>query len=161
MSTLRVNNIQSFTSADPVTINDSLKVTGSSTFTGSVSILATSWTALDVRGGVSTFSGGITGSGDLTMSGSLTTTGNSELGNRTLNQHKVTGSLSISGSTNLTGLVTVKDSLIVTGSVILQQSAGNSNTIIFGNLLPTSSLGLSTGQLYRTGSSLDEIKIKL
>jgi len=53
--------------------------------------------------------------------------------------------------------VTVKDSLTVTGSV----NQITSNTIIFGNLLPTSSLGLDRGQLYRTGSNFDEIKITL
>ncbi len=40
MSTLQVNSINSFTPSDPVTINDSFKVTGSSTFTGSINIQA-------------------------------------------------------------------------------------------------------------------------
>ena len=60
MSTLQVDSINSFTPSSPVTINDSLKVTGSSTFTGSVGI-QTGAGGLNVTG-VSTFNGGITGS---------------------------------------------------------------------------------------------------
>ena len=48
--------------------------------------------------------------------------------------------------------VIVNDALTVTGS----------NSIKFDlNCLPTSSANLETGTLYRTGSSYDEIKIKL
>ena len=46
--------------------------------------------------------------------------------------------------------VVVNDSLTVTGS----------NSIKFDlNSVPTSSAGLSAGDIYRTGSSFDEIKI--
>jgi hypothetical protein len=48
--------------------------------------------------------------------------------------------------------VIINDSFIVTGS----------NFIKFDqNAIPTSSLGLAYGQLYRTGSNLDEIRIKV
>ena len=39
MSTLQVDTINSFTTVNPVEINDNFRVTGSSTFTGSIDIL--------------------------------------------------------------------------------------------------------------------------
>ena len=48
MSTLKVNNIQSFTTADPVIINDFLEVKGNISASGSL------FTFLEVKGNIST-----------------------------------------------------------------------------------------------------------
>jgi hypothetical protein len=69
MSTLKVNTIQSYTAADPVSITDSFKVSGSTQLSGSVSI-----------------------------NGNLTTTGNSAFGNSQSDSHVFTGSFIASSS---------------------------------------------------------------
>jgi len=137
MSTLQVDSINSFTPSDPVTINDSLKVTGSSTFTGSVGVLAgngeitlSSNKPVSISTAGIEVASGITGSNGLVISAS---TG-------------VTAAI-ITGSTNLEGATTVgtannPQNLTVKG-----------NTFVSGNLQVTGSTHTLTGTVGVLGNT--------
>lgn len=78
--------------------------------------------------------------------------------------HAVTGSIITSGSLNVIGNATITGSLTVSGSGTLTNigpAVFSGSVSIDFTTVPTSSVGLTPGQLYRTGSAFDEIRIKL
>jgi len=56
---------------------------------------------------------------------------------------------------------TFSGSSVDTNTLVVNNTSSLNEIILNPNSIPTSSLGLSIGQLYRTGSNFDEIKINL
>jgi len=176
MSTLKVNNIESFTGANPVTINDELQISGSS----ATGLKSFSHGQTTIASGINTHAEGLStkASGSYSHAEGRQTL---SIGQASHAQGYLTtssGNFSFAAGQNTEAHKLAQAVFGVYNKEFSQPYAfiiGNGNFSTRKNLavfatasilfdtgsIPTSSLGLSTGQLYRTGSSLDEIKIKL
>lgn len=183
MSTLQVDSINSFTPSDPVTINDSFKVTGSSTFTGSVGVLAgngeitlSSNKPVSISTAGIEVASGITGSNGLVISastgvtaaiitGSTNLEGATTVGTANNPQNLtvkgntfVSGNLQVTGSThNLTGTVGVLGNTTLTGNITTTGNSeiGNSITDIHAFTGSYISLSGSKAMVFKASSSGD------
>ena len=150
MSTLQVNSINSFTPSDPVTINDSFKVTGSSTFTGSIDIQAphtitgttASFNLVKVNGGETLLhsSGGISVFGDISGSGTGSFIG---LGVNTSNARVAPGTISGSGF-NIASKVTANSGSFIGGVIV---GIANDNAPLAGGVAVGASGISSSGDI--------------
>ena len=138
MSILQVNTINSFTPSLPVEIADDLNVKTGFILSGS-----------EMKMGIirpHSVQAGITLSGSVLVNG---------FGNVHINYGHLSSSFAKINTITPASSTTV----ILSGSITV--SGSNSRRFKFGNvnIIPTSSVGLPTGTIYRTGSSFDEIKI--
>ena len=150
MSTLQVNSINSFTPSDPVTINDSFKVTGSSTFTGSIDIQAphtitgttASFNLVKVNGGETLLhsSGGISVFGDISGSGTGSFIG---LGVNTSNARVAPGTISGSGF-NIASKITANSGSFIGGVIV---GIANDNAPLAGGVAVGASGISSSGDI--------------
>lgn len=180
MSTLQVDTINSYTPSLPVEVNDTLFVRTGYILSGS-EIKTDVIRRNSAQAGI-TLSGSVLVSGfgnvhinyghlsssfvkvnDVTpasgtvinLSGSVTVTGNTP-------QLQTVGSSGLLSS-SFAKIDTIRPSsentVILSGSITV--SGSNVRRFKFGNvnMVPTSSAGLPTGTIYRTGSNFDEIKI--
>ena len=154
MSTLQVNSINSFTPSDPVTINDSFKVTGSSTFTGSVSVLANGNDAVTLTSTkpVSIPSAGLDVNGDITGSGN-TSFGFGSAGNR---NHIFTGSLQVTESNHFK-VTSVSSSIVGLPKVSGVNLTASPHSLSSGELFTISGSQLFSADLIASGSVPDAI----
>ena len=206
MSTLKVNSIESFTGASPVTINDQLVITGS-TASGTGAVAFGSQTSATGFGSYSQGRSTIAEGNFSHAEGKSTNPKGSHshaegFASKTFNEyaHAEGRQTEASGSASHTeGYLTITSgayahaeglNTIASGDYQHVQghynvansdpgvfmiigngtSAGarsnliqfrSSSFVLDTNALPTSSAACSTGQLYRTGSGFDEIRIKI
>ncbi len=164
MSTLKVNNIESFTGASPVTINDQL-ITSGSTASGVGAVAFGSQTsATGPRSYAEGFNTTAEGNSSHAEGSTTTATGN-------YSHAEGQGTIASASYQHVQGKYNVADgdtnTLMIIGNGMNQWNRSNlvkftlEGVIFDKDAIPSSSNGLVTGQLYRTGSGLDEIKIKL
>ena len=165
MSTLQVNNIKSYTIPEPVRIQDSLSVSGSTSITGSLVNMGTVNNTKLTGSFTGSFVGGIA---DITTVTADTLTINKL--NNSLPSLTLTGSMIITGSSTNTNtnsgirFFPASDSNAISvinssnRNIFTIRTATTSNRFISASIgnnldtLPTSSFGLATGALFTTSS---------
>ena len=194
MSTLRVNNIQSVTSTSPVSINDSLIISGNSIHTsttngvafGSNTLASGSYTfahggSTIAKGLFSHAEGNSTiaqgnyshaeGSATFASGGYAHAEGRYSSASGNYSHAEGLGTIASGPYQHTQGRYNIADSnentLVIIGNGTSTSTRSNLAVFKTGSILldtgsiPTSSVGASVGQLYRTGSNFDEIRIKL